>query len=225
MLVTLYGMSCLTMVENLGCEIMKWPVKWEKRTSRSHPIKVDWFSYPAITGKIGITLCPGKRQPMSWSGGWNRDLETDIGAITKMGTNTVISLIDGNEMKDLNVSNLGEVVTKHEMDWIHLPLMDTTVPSDDFIRAFVEMVPFIAAGLESEDKIVIHCKGGLGRAATIASMILGLYGEAAKDSINKIRKRGVQVVLTLHKRDFFLKIAGLIRVGLYDTSLAGIIGE
>ena len=38
-------------------------------------------------------------------------------------------------MKDLHVSNLGEVVTKHEMDWIHLPLMDTTVPSDDFIRA------------------------------------------------------------------------------------------
>ena len=37
---------------------MKWPVKWEKRTSKSHPIKVDWFSYPAITGKIGITLCP-----------------------------------------------------------------------------------------------------------------------------------------------------------------------
>ena len=59
-----------------------------------------------------------------------------------------------------------------------------------------------------EDKIVIHCKGGLGRAATIASMILGLYGEAAKDSINKIRKRGVQVVLTLHKRDFFLKMQG-----------------
>ena len=25
---------------------MKWPVKWEKRTSKSHPIKVDWFSYP-----------------------------------------------------------------------------------------------------------------------------------------------------------------------------------
>ena len=45
---------------------------------------------------------------MSWSGGWNRDLETDIGDITKMGTYTVISLIDGNEMKDLNVSNLGE---------------------------------------------------------------------------------------------------------------------
>ena len=50
-------------------------------------------------------------------------------------------------------------------------------------------MPFIAADLESEDKIVIHCKGGLGRAATIASMILGLYGEAAEDSINKIRKR------------------------------------
>lgn len=189
MLATLYGRLCLTMAENLGCEIMKWPVKWEKRTSKSHPIKVDWFSYPTFAGKIGITLCPGKRQPMSWSGGWNRDLETDIGDITKMGTSAVISLIDEDEMIDLHVSNLGEVVTKHEMDWIHLPLGDTTVPSDDFIRAFVEMVPIITAGLESGDKIVIHCKGGLGRAATIASMILGLYGESAEDSINKIRKK------------------------------------
>ena len=106
-----------------------------------------------------------------------------------MGTSTVISLVDGNEMKDLHVSDLGEVVTKHEMDWIHLPLRDTTVPSDEFVRAFVEMVPFIIAGLESEDKIVIHCKGGLGRAATIASMVLGIYGESAESSINRIRKK------------------------------------
>lgn len=189
MLATLCGRLCLTMVENLGCEIMKWPVKWEKRTSKSHPIKVDWFSHPTFTGQIGITLCPGKRQPMSWSGGWNRDLEADIGDIAKMGTCTVISLIDEDEIEDLHVSNLGEVVKKHEMDWIHLPLRDTTVPSKDFIRSFVEVVPFITAGLESEDKIVIHCKGGLGRAATIATMIFGLYAESADDSINKIRKK------------------------------------
>ena len=189
MLATLYGRLCLTMVENLGCEIMKWPVKWEKRTSKTHPIKVDWFSYPAFSGKIGITLCPGKRQPMSWSGGWNRDLETDILDITKMGTSTVISLIDEDEMNDLHVSKLGEVVFNHEMEWIHLPLTDTTVPSNAFIRAFVEKTPLITAGLESEDKIVIHCKGGLGRAATIASMIFGIYGVSAEDSINTIRKK------------------------------------
>ena len=205
MLATLYGKLCLTMVENLGCEIMKWPVKWEKRTSESHPIKVDWFSHPKFTGKIGITLCPGKRQPMSWSGGWNRDLETDIGDIAKMGTCTVISLIDEEEMKDLQVSKLGDVVTKYKMDWIHLPLRDTTVPSDDFVRTFVEMLPFITAGLGSEDKIVIHCKGGLGRAATIASMILGLYGEAAKDSINKIRKKRSSSCINPAQEKFLLE--------------------
>ena len=55
-------------------------------------------------------------------------------------------------------------------------------------------------------------------------MILGLYGEAAKDSINKIRKRGVLSCINPAQENF-LKIAGLIRVGLYNTPLAGIIGE
>ena len=102
--------------------------------------------------QVNANRCPGL-------GGWNRDLETDIGDIAKMGTCTVISLIDEEEMKDLQVSKLGDVVTKYKMDWIHLLLRDTTVPSDDFVRTFVEMLPFITAGLGSEDKIVIHCKG------------------------------------------------------------------
>ena len=189
MLATLFGKLCLTMVENLGCEIMKWPVKWEKRTSKLIQSRLIGFHIPHSQVRLESPFVQVKVQPMSWSGGWNRDLETDIGDIAKMGTYTVISLIDEEEMKDLHVSNLGEVVTKHEMDWIHLPLRDTTVPTNDFVRSFVEMVPFITAGLCSEDKIVIHCKGGLGRAATIASMILGLHGEAATDSIKKIRKK------------------------------------
>ena len=105
---------CLTMVENLGCEIMKWPLSG-KRGQVTHPIKVDWFSHPHSQVRLGSPLS-SKRQPMSWSGGWNRDLETDIGDIAKMGTYTVISLIDEEEMKDLHVSNLGEVVTK--LKWI-----------------------------------------------------------------------------------------------------------
>ena len=53
MLATLYGKLCLTMVENLGCEIMKWPVKWEKGQVESHPIKVDWFSHPNSQVRLG----------------------------------------------------------------------------------------------------------------------------------------------------------------------------
>ena len=115
MLATLCGRLCLTMVENLGCEIMKWPVKWEKRTSKSHPIKVDWFSYPAITGKIGITLCPGKCQPISWSGGWNRDLETDT---QTFGMEVHYNQsIEQKEMEELQVPNLGDVIqSTHKLD-------------------------------------------------------------------------------------------------------------
>ena len=81
------------MVENLGCEIMKWPVKWEKRTSKSHPIKVDWFSHPAFTGKIGsLFVQVNANQCLGLVDG----IETlkQILGHTKMGTYTVISLID-----------------------------------------------------------------------------------------------------------------------------------
>ena len=71
-----------------------WPIQVDLRTSESHPIAIAWISPDLFDGEIGITLCPGKYQPVSWSGGWNRNLDADILAIHEAGATKVVSLVE-----------------------------------------------------------------------------------------------------------------------------------
>ena len=119
---------------------MKWPIGWEKRTSITHPIKVDWITNPRIIGELGITLCPGKCQPISWSGGWNRDLETDVTRLSGMKVHTIISLIEQKEMEELQVPYLGDVIQKANA--VKVPSIDPVIEE---ASTFTENTDFAAA--------------------------------------------------------------------------------
>ncbi len=184
---------------------MKTSKHWKKRTSITHPIQVDWVNYPSIGGEIGITLCPGKYQPMSWSGGWNRDLETDVARLSGMGISTIISLIEQTEMEDLRVPKLGEIIQRHQMNWFHLPIPDTTVPTKQALSELESFKNSIIDSLNSEERIVVHCKGGLGRAATIVCMILNWFNIPNRDSIDHIREIRSSDCVNPKQEEFLLK--------------------
>ena len=155
---------------------MKWPIRWDLRTSESHPLQIDWITSDLFVGRIGITLCPGKYQPISWSGGWNRDLEVDISAIEDSGATTVVSLVEDTEMKKLRVQGLGKAILAHNLNWIHLPFEDTTAPDEDWVQDFDLVAPSIIASIMKGESIVVHCKGGLSRAGTVVALLLQELG-------------------------------------------------
>ena len=51
------------------------------KTSETYPLRIDSVEVPGTAGRIGITLCPGKKQPNALSGAWYRDLAVDLPAI------------------------------------------------------------------------------------------------------------------------------------------------
>jgi ADP-ribosyl-[dinitrogen reductase] hydrolase len=51
------------------------------RTSLSHPLLIAGVSAGPGLGRIGITFCPGKKQPGAMTGAWDRDLCVDLHAI------------------------------------------------------------------------------------------------------------------------------------------------
>jgi ADP-ribosyl-[dinitrogen reductase] hydrolase len=57
-------------------------------TSRSHPLRVDNLAIDGLRGVIGLTFCPGKKQPGAMSGDWERDLAADLDAIRSSGDST-----------------------------------------------------------------------------------------------------------------------------------------
>ena len=100
------------------------------RTSLTGPLRIAVVSAPGIPGAIGLTLCPGKKDK---AGGWTlRDLETDLTVILEWGAEIVVTLVDRHEILLLGVTDLGNAVARHGIEWIHLPIRDVSVPNYRF---------------------------------------------------------------------------------------------
>ena len=167
----------------------KWPIKWELRTSENYPLHIDWISHVNFKGKIGLTLCPDKYQPVSWTGGWNRELNTDLDVIYRQDVSTIISLIENEEMEKLRVENIGELIVKKGMRWIHLPIEDTAAPNDTWVSEFMLVLDSLVDEIMEGKFVVIHCKGGLGRAGTCAALLLYALGLNMDWAIDLVRMR------------------------------------
>ena len=53
------------------------------KTSITDPIWVTRIDHPDQLGKIGVSICPGKKSPSVFEGMWDRDLELDLTAIQR----------------------------------------------------------------------------------------------------------------------------------------------
>lgn len=160
------------------------------RTSLSHPLQIAELR-PVLggtaSGKIGLTLCPGKKQAYAVSGAWDRDLAIDLDAIMAWGAAAVVTLVESQELESLQVTRLGEEVLARHMTWYHLPIRDVDVPDAAFEEAWINIGAHLRGLVRQGFGVLVHCKGGLGRAGTIAARLLVELGMDPDDAIKQIR--------------------------------------
>ena len=58
------------------------------------------------------------------------------------------------------------------IQWHHLPITDNHCPDSRFKKEWLKIKDEILQSLNKGEKILIHCRGGQGRAGTIAAEIL-----------------------------------------------------
>ena len=176
------------------------------RTSVSHPLEIAEVSPGESFGRIGITFCPGKHDHHAMTGPWKRDLGLDLAAIRAWGAAAVVTLVRNGELVRLEVPNLGEEVRRHGMLWFHLPIVDMHIPDRAFevawTRAGEELRSLLRGGLD----IVVHCKGGLGRAGTIAARLLVELGMEPETAIRAVRKARPEAIETLEQKQYVLAL-------------------
>ena len=159
------------------------------RTSEDSPIRIAAVTPRDGHGRIGITLCPGKTDPNGISGPWARDLETDLDAIQRWGATAVVTLIEEHEFEKLSVRGLPGKVRDRHMEWWHLPIKDGHSPP---ARGFED--GWAVAGEALRDRlrlgfdVLVHCRGGLGRAGTIAARLLVELGERPDEAMRRVRE-------------------------------------
>ena len=156
------------------------------RTSQSHPLVIDAFD--VASGKVGMTLCPGKHAPSLSGPEWKRDLQADVTQLAIWKTAIVVSLTESDEMEKMNVANMGEALKRAGILWYHLPIPDTQAPDKDWYAAWRRISPALHQSLEDGKRIVIHCKAGLERTALVASLLLTERGESLSDAVRIVTK-------------------------------------
>nr|WP_321182271.1 ADP-ribosylglycohydrolase family protein [Methylobacterium sp. Leaf122] len=139
-------------------------------------------------GEIGVTFCPGKVQTDSATGIWHRDLATDMTAISDWGATALVTLIEGHEIAALEVGGLEAECRRHGIEWFHLPTPDVSTPTDEFEAAWATIGEGLRSRLRNGFNVVVHCKGGLGRAGTIAARLLVELGADPEDTIQRVRE-------------------------------------
>ncbi|CAJ1349699.1 unnamed protein product [Effrenium voratum] len=149
---------------------------------------------PELKGaKIAITPCPGKRE---------RDLGLDLDQLKTWGAEAIVTLVQESfrdeEMRQLDVRDMGAQVARRKMAWLHCPVPDFSAPGMFFEGCWMQRGDGAAARqiLRRGGRVVVHCRGGIGRAGTVASRLLVELGlsspEAALRRIREVRPGAVE---------------------------------
>jgi ADP-ribosyl-[dinitrogen reductase] hydrolase len=159
------------------------------RTSQTHPLKIATLPVGSDGGAVGVTFAPGKHQAAAMTGIWRRDLALDLETIQRWGARDLITLLEPHEFEELGIEELPERARAIGLRWHGLPITDGTPPDERFLRLWTTLEPELVNGLSMGRRVVVHCKGGLGRAGTVACLLLLAPGTAsdANDAMIKVR--------------------------------------
>lgn len=139
---------------------------------------------------------------------WARTLSSDIKAIVQWGASDLISLIEPHEFTELKIPSLPDQARAAGLHWYGLPIADGCAPDDRFLDEWASLGPVLARGLVAGRRVVVHCKGGLGRAGTVACMLLIGSGtvQTAEDAISLVRSVRPGAIETAEQERFLEKL-------------------
>jgi len=181
------------------------------RTSITHPLQVFYVNPAPGFGRIGITFCPGKKDATSPGGAWDRDLHADLDVIQDLEASMLVTLIEDFEFGLLKVEALGTEVVARNMRWIHIPIKDVSIPDRHFEVSWATVGKQLRSQLRDGYDIVVHCRGGLGRAGIVAARLLIELGAMnSKDAVKLVRAVRPGAIETSEQEDYVHRIKPVV---------------
>lgn len=133
-----------------------------------------------VTGKLYMAMAPGRKD-----GKWNRDIDADLNAIHAVGINTIVCLLEWHEMQEMGVIDYVRKAKSRGFIFYHFPIRDLSCPN---LSQSKTIIPKILNLLLRGNKILVHCREGLGRAGTICACCISALGYTPQKSIELVRK-------------------------------------
>lgn len=175
-------------------------------TSERNPLRIDPVAARDMPGWIGMTLCPGKKDPYAAFGAWDRDLQADLQAIHDWRASTIVTLIEAHEFELLGVPDYGSQV-ESQFRWHWLPIPDGGVPDSAFEEQWAAVAgPELRGRLAAGERILVHCRAGLGRTGLVAARLLVEFGMRPPQALNAVRAARRHTVETPAQEQYVLRL-------------------
>jgi ADP-ribosyl-[dinitrogen reductase] hydrolase len=186
-------------------------------TIKNLPLLIDTIVIPGVTGRIGITSCPGMKDEYSCFDHYGDSMMDDLLAIRNWGAAALVTLLDEMELRALGVRDLPQKSATLNLLWLHLPIRNLSIPDEKFDIQWAWAGPRLAKWLQEGQRIVIHCKEGIGRAGLIAARLMIELGMHPADAISTVQKaRPGSLQLYAHEKYCYSLAAGRQEVGHLD---------
>ncbi len=140
----------------------------------------------------------------------DENLEEDIINFSNQKVTTLVSLLTREESFDLGLQNEKTLCEQYAIDFISFPIIDRSVPTEKQtiqIRELAQkLVERINSILDKNEKIIVHCRGGIGRAGMVCSAILIEQKFSNQEAIEKISKvRGLNIPDPEEQKEWIMK--------------------
>ena len=121
------------------------------------------------------------------------DLMEEIEHWKKLAINTIVSFLTDEENEELGLEYERMDCRKEGFDFIKFPIEDRQMP-DSYLKT-KELVNTIITKINENQKILMHCRGGIGRVSIISASVLSILRNVpVKQSFEAISKiRGIHV--------------------------------
>lgn len=132
------------------------------------------------TGQVGLTHSPGA---------FHTSRDEDLNHLASAGVNRIVCLQQDFELSYAGTGNesmreRASAIERLGIGFTHFPIPDFGTPQ---IEPAASLVDLVLRDLEHEQRVVIHCFAGLGRAGTIAASLLTRKGLSPADAIRQVR--------------------------------------
>jgi protein-tyrosine phosphatase len=162
-------------------------------------LRVGWIESDLLgAGRLGITLCPGRRDR-------GRDLGTDLAQLRAEGATRLLCLLTDSELLWAGVPDLGPRAQAAGLTYRRFPVPDQGVPD---LADAIDLVHWCREATERGETVVVTCMGGLGRSGTIAACVLVDAGMSPDEAIAAVRTaRGPRALETIAQENFVVTFA------------------
>ncbi|UBV41699.1 cyclin-dependent kinase inhibitor 3 family protein [Deinococcus taeanensis] len=177
-------------------------------TGVTNPIRVDWIPTGLWPGRLGLTFAPGKKGASVYQPGLTHDrsVTDDIRTLAQQGVNVLAPLIEDFEFSLLGMDGYHDAADANALAVAPYPIPDGQAPRN--LQDFTAYIDELMTALLDGRSVVVHCRGGLGRAGLTAACLLVQGGLNAQQAIDLVREtRSPHAIETTEQEQFIIAFA------------------